>query len=36
MGNCHEAENEKKEKEEKDNNYSACVSFKPRALIMLV
>lgn len=34
MGNCH-AEEEKKRKE-KDNNYSACVSFKPRALIMLV
>lgn len=35
MGNCHEKAKEKVEKE-KDNNYSACVSFKPRALIMLV
>lgn len=34
MGNCHEEE--KKTRKEKDNNYSACVSFKPRALIMLV
>lgn len=32
MGNCLEKEKRK----EKDNNYSACVSFKPRALIMLV
>lgn len=33
MGNCHE---EEKKTKEKDNNNSACVSFKPRALIMLV
>lgn len=36
MGNCHAEEEKKKRRKEKDNNYSACVSFKPRALIMLV